>query len=123
MSPPLAQPAPAAPPAAGPVALTEKAARRIRDVMATEAQGAMLRISVDGGGCSGFQYVFGVDSERKADDIAIERDGATVVIDEMSMQFMSGATIDFVDDLIGQSFKIVNPNATASCGCGTSFSV
>ncbi len=106
-----------------PVSLTENAAKRIRAVMAGEAPGAMLRISVDGGGCSGFQYKFGIDATRNADDIAIERDGATVLIDEMSMQFMGGATIDFVDDLMGQSFKIDNPNATASCGCGTSFSV
>ncbi len=105
------------------VTLTENAARRIVQVMTSEPAGSMLRISIDGGGCSGFQYVFGIDATRTDEDIAIERDGAVVLIDETSLQLLGGSTIDFVDDLIGQSFKIVNPNATASCGCGTSFSV
>jgi iron-sulfur cluster assembly accessory protein len=83
----------------------------------------MLRISVNGGGCSGFQYAFDVERTRNPDDLAIERAGATVLVDEISRQYMDGAVIDFVDDLIGQSFKIQNPQATASCGCGTSFSL
>lgn len=105
------------------VAVTENAAKRILSVMATEPPGSMLRVSVAGGGCSGFQYVFDVDRERAADDIVIERDGATVLIDETSLGLLEGSTIDFVDDLVGQSFRITNPNATSSCGCGTSFAV
>ena len=82
-----------------------------------------LRISVNGGGCSGFFYAFDIARDRAAQDIAIERDGATVIVDPVSLEYMSGSTIDFVNDLIGQSFKIENPLATASCGCGTSFSL
>ncbi len=106
-----------------PVSVTANAASRILKVMATEAKGAMLRVSVTGGGCSGFQYVFGVDARRNSDDLLIERDGASVVIDETSLQLLDGATIDFVDDIMGQSFRITNPNATSSCGCGTSFAI
>jgi iron-sulfur cluster assembly accessory protein len=105
------------------IMLTERAAKRINEIMAGEAPGAMLRISVNGGGCSGFQYAFDVERTRNPDDLAIERAGATVLVDEISRQYMDGAVIDFVDDLIGQSFKIQNPQATASCGCGTSFSL
>jgi iron-sulfur cluster assembly accessory protein len=103
--------------------LTERAARRINEIMASEPAGSMLRISVNGGGCSGFQYAFDVDRARQEDDVALERDGATVLVDQVSLQYMDGSTIDFVDDLIGQSFKIENPQATMSCGCGTSFSI
>ncbi|HZB38919.1 MAG TPA: iron-sulfur cluster insertion protein ErpA [Beijerinckiaceae bacterium] len=105
------------------LSLSERAARRINDIMAGEPTGSMLRISVNGGGCSGFSYAFEVDRARQEDDILIERDGAKVVVDQVSLQYMEGSTIDFVDDLIGQSFKIENPHATASCGCGTSFSM
>jgi iron-sulfur cluster assembly accessory protein len=105
------------------VTLTDRAARRINEIMAAEPTGSMLRISVNGGGCSGFQYGFDVDRSRQADDVVVERDGATVLVDEMSLQYMDGSVIDFVDDLIGQSFKIENPQATAGCGCGTSFSI
>ena len=105
------------------ITLTERAARRINEIMAGEADGSMLRISVNGGGCSGFQYAFDVDRTRQEDDILVERDGAAVLIDQVSLQYMDGAVIDFVDDLIGQSFKIENPLATASCGCGTSFTL
>jgi iron-sulfur cluster assembly accessory protein len=105
------------------ISLTERAARRISEIMATEPEGSMLRISVNGGGCSGFQYAFDVEKSRQSDDLAIERDGATVLIDQVSLQYMDGSVIDFVDDLIGQSFKIENPHATVSCGCGTSFSI
>jgi iron-sulfur cluster assembly accessory protein len=103
--------------------LTERAARRINEIMAAEPAGSMLRISVNGGGCSGFQYAFDVDRTRQEDDLVIEREGATVLVDQVSLQYMDGSVIDFVDDLIGQSFKIENPHATASCGCGTSFSL
>jgi iron-sulfur cluster assembly accessory protein len=105
------------------ITLTERAARRINEIMAKEAAGSMLRISVNGGGCSGFQYAFDVEAARQADDLVIERDGATVLVDEVSVQYIDGSVIDFVDDLMGQSFKIENPHATASCGCGTSFSL
>ena len=105
------------------ISVTERAARRINEIMAGEPAGSMLRISVNGGGCSGFQYAFDVDRKRQPDDIAIEREGATVLVDQVSLQYMDGATVDFVDDLIGQSFKIENPQATAGCGCGTSFSI
>ena len=105
------------------IALTERAARRINEIMAGEPAGSMLRISVNGGGCSGFQYAFDVDATRQDDDLVVEQDGATVLVDEVSLQYMDGSVIDFVDDLIGQSFKIENPQATASCGCGTSFSL
>lgn len=105
------------------ITLTERAARRINEIMAAEPVGSMLRISVNGGGCSGFQYAFDVEAAPQVEDTMVERGGATVLVDQVSLQFMDGATIDFVDDLIGQAFKIDNPHATASCGCGTSFSI
>ena len=83
----------------------------------------MLRVSVEGGGCSGFQYKFDIARDRADDDLVLSRDGAVVLIDPVSVNYMAGSQIDFVDDLIGQSFKINNPQATASCGCGTSFSL
>jgi iron-sulfur cluster assembly accessory protein len=105
------------------IALTERAARRISEIMAREPEGSMLRISVNGGGCSGFAYAFDVDRTRQDDDMVVERDGVSVLVDQVSLQYMDGSVIDFVDDLIGQSFKIQNPHAVASCGCGTSFSL
>jgi iron-sulfur cluster assembly accessory protein len=106
-----------------PVRITESAARRIATVLSKEPEGSMLRVAVNGGGCSGFQYAFDVVGTREADDLLVERDGAAILVDPVSLDFLRGAEIDFVNDLIGQSFKINNPNATASCGCGTSFSV
>jgi len=106
-----------------PLTLSERAARRIREIMRVEAAGSMLRISVSGGGCSGFQYAFDVVQQAAPDDLVIERDGARVAVDEVSLPFLQGSRLDFVDDLIGQSFRFENPNATSSCGCGTSFSV
>ncbi len=103
--------------------VTDRAARRIAKVLAGEAEGSMFRVAVQGGGCSGFQYTFDIVPRREADDLAIERDGVTVLVDSVSLDFLKGAKIDFVDNLIGQSFQIDNPNATAACGCGTSFSV
>ncbi|MDB5595294.1 MAG: iron-sulfur cluster assembly accessory protein [Hyphomicrobiales bacterium] len=103
--------------------VTERAAKRVAAILKREAEGAMLRVAVNGGGCSGFQYAFDIETNRAPDDLAIESEGATVLIDPVSLDFLRGARIDFVDDLIGQSFKIDNPNATSSCGCGTSFSV
>jgi iron-sulfur cluster assembly accessory protein len=105
------------------VTVTEQAARRIGEILGHEPQGAKLRVSVEGGGCSGFQYKFDVEREQAADDIVITRDQAVVLIDPVSLGYLAGAQIDFVDDLIGASFKIDNPNVTASCGCGTSFSL
>jgi|ERR1700730_3850882 iron-sulfur cluster assembly accessory protein len=105
------------------VALTARAARRIGEILKTEAPGSMLRVSVEGGGCSGFQYKFDFVGAKADDDLVLARDGATVLVDPVSVQYMAGAEIDFVDDLIGASFRINNPVATASCGCGTSFSV
>jgi iron-sulfur cluster assembly accessory protein len=103
--------------------LTERAATRITQMMKAEAPHSMLRIAVDGGGCSGFQYSFHIDAQRNDDDIMVERSGAHVVIDEISLRYMNGSVIDFVDDLMGQSFKIENPQAKASCGCGVSFTI
>lgn len=105
------------------IVITDRAAERIGEILASEPKGSMLRISVNGGGCSGFQYGFDIDGEKAADDLLLERGTATVLIDEVSLQYLKGSIVDFVDDLIGQSFKIDNPQATASCGCGTSFSL
>jgi iron-sulfur cluster assembly accessory protein len=105
------------------VTVSERAARRIGEILKGEPAGAMLRVSVEGGGCSGFQYKFDIERAKAEDDVEIARGGAVVLIDPVSLQFMAGAEIDFVDDLIGASFKVANPNATASCGCGTSFSI
>jgi iron-sulfur cluster assembly accessory protein len=105
------------------VTLTARAAKRIGDILKREPQGAMLRVSVEGGGCSGFQYKFDFDQTQADDDLVLARDGAVVLIDPLSQQYMAGAEIDYVDDLIGASFKINNPVASASCGCGTSFSI
>ena len=106
-----------------PVRLSERAARRIAEIVAAEPTTPLLRVSVEGGGCSGFQYKFDLVAASEADDLVIEREGARVLIDPVSLEYLGGSEIDFVDDLIGQSFKIHNPNATASCGCGTSFSL
>jgi iron-sulfur cluster assembly accessory protein len=105
------------------VSLTEKAARQIGAILRREPPGTMLRVSVEGGGCSGFQYKFDIERAQAADDVVIERDGASVLIDQVSLGYLAGSEIDFVDDLIGASFRINNPQATASCGCGTSFSI
>ena len=105
------------------VTVSERAARRIGDILKSEPAGTMLRVSVEGGGCSGFQYRFDMERARAEDDLAIVRHGATILIDPVSVQYMAGSEIDFVEDLIGASFKVKNPNATASCGCGTSFAL
>ncbi|MEM8986495.1 MAG: iron-sulfur cluster assembly accessory protein [Pseudomonadota bacterium] len=105
------------------VTVSDRAIERISGILADEPAGAMLRVSVSGGGCSGFQYGFDIVTERDADDIVIARDGATVLIDPVSIEYMADSEIDFVDEIIGASFKINNPNAVASCGCGVSFSI
>jgi iron-sulfur cluster assembly accessory protein len=105
------------------VVVTERAAHKIGEILRREPAGAMLRVSVEGGGCSGFQYRFDLVQETGPDDLLVERDGARVIIDPVSLGFVQGSEIDFVDDLIGAQFKINNPNVTAACGCGTSFSI
>ena len=105
------------------VTVSEAAARRIAAILSKNDDADSLRISVEGGGCSGFSYKYDLTSGREADDLVLERDGARVVIDPVSLAYMEGSVVDFVDDLMGQSFQIRNPNAVASCGCGTSFSV
>jgi iron-sulfur cluster assembly accessory protein len=105
------------------VALSAAAAERIKAVLAGEAAGAGLRVAVEGGGCSGFQYEINVASAPNDDDLIVERDGARVFVDPVSLPFLLGSEVDWVDELIGASFKVKNPNATSSCGCGVSFSV
>jgi iron-sulfur cluster assembly accessory protein len=105
------------------VTVTERAAQRIAEIVAAEHGKSMLRVSVEGGGCSGFQYLFDLVDTAANDDFIIERAGAKVLIDPVSLQYLSGSQIDFVDELIGASFKIQNPNAVSSCGCGTSFAL
>jgi iron-sulfur cluster insertion protein len=106
-----------------PVTLSARAARRIAEIIKSEPTPTNLRLAVTGGGCSGFQYNFALDDQRMDDDLVIEQGGATVLIDPVSLDFLKGAEIDFSNDLIGAAFKVNNPNAQSSCGCGTSFSV
>jgi iron-sulfur cluster assembly accessory protein len=103
--------------------VTENAAKRIGFILAKEADKSALRVSVEGGGCSGFSYKFDLVSAQEPDDIVIATQGATVLVDPVSLEYMDGSELDFIDNLMGQSFQIKNPLATASCGCGTSFSL
>ncbi len=105
------------------VTVTDSAARRIGQILAKQPDKKALRVSVNGGGCSGFQYEFDLDVTPGDDDTVIEKGGIQVFVDSMSLEYMSGSEIDFVDDLIGASFQVRNPHATASCGCGTSFTI
>jgi iron-sulfur cluster assembly accessory protein len=105
------------------VTVSDRAAKKIGEILKNEPPGTMLRVSVEGGGCSGFQYKFDTERAKAADDLVISQNGAVVLIDPVSVGYMAGSQIDFVDDLIGASFKVKNPKATASCGCGTSFSL
>ncbi len=106
------------------IVVTDNAARRIADLKRQEdAEGAFLRIAVSGGGCSGFQYGLSLDDARREDDVVFEKDGVAVIVDEVSLGLLGGAEIDFVEDLMGASFRIKNPNAASSCGCGNSFSI
>ena len=106
------------------ITVSASAAKRIAAVVTAEgAPGAFLRVSVSGGGCSGFQYGFTVDDSRQPDDRVFAKDGVEVVIDETSLELLNGAEIDFVEDMMGAAFQIKNPNAASSCGCGNSFSV
>ncbi len=106
------------------VIVTESAARRIAALkQQEEAGGAFLRIAVSGGGCSGFQYGLSFDDRQNPDDFVFERDGVAVIVNDTSLDLLNGAQVDFVEDLMGASFQIKNPNATSSCGCGNSFSI
>ena len=106
-----------------PRAVTPRAARQIAKIIAAEGAPKRLRLSVSGGGCSGFQYHFDLDDKRADDDLVIAQDGVEVLVDSMSLGFLAGAELDYVDELIGAAFKVNNPNAKSSCGCGTSFSI
>lgn len=105
------------------ILLTERAARRISQIAAAEAANKLFRVSVEGGGCSGFQYKFDMVDSRSDDDVVVERDGAQMLVDPVSLDYLKGSEVDFVDDLMGASFRIRNPNAQSSCGCGTSFAL
>ena len=106
------------------ITLTDALVKRIKTLRETQSRpGLMLRIMVEGGGCQGFNYHFDLTDEVKGDDEVFEKDGVGVVIDDISLPFMKGAEIDYVDELVGASFRVNNPNAVSSCGCGTSFSV
>ncbi|MCB1444004.1 MAG: iron-sulfur cluster insertion protein ErpA [Methyloceanibacter sp.] len=105
------------------ITISERAAKRIVELVKADENAEIFRVAVEGGGCSGFQYRFELDKGAAPGDMLIERDGATVAIDPISAGFVTGSELDFVDELIGAQFTIHNPNATASCGCGTSFSI
>jgi iron-sulfur cluster assembly accessory protein len=105
------------------VTLSETAARQIRAIGAAEGRPLMLRVAVEGGGCSGFQYQFDLVDEAQPEDLRIERDGAAALVDDVSLAFLKGSVIDFVDELAGAEFRVRNPNAKSSCGCGVSFSI
>lgn len=102
---------------------TEAARQRVAEILRGEPEGSWLRISVSGGGCSGFQYNFDIAEKTETDDLILAQDAARIAIDAVALDFLKGARIDFVDDLMGSSFRVDNPNATASCGCGTSFAI
>ena len=105
------------------VTISDAAARRIAAILGSAPEKQALRVSVEGGGCSGFSYKFDLVEDQQDDDLVLEKDHAKVLIDQLSLVYMDGSEIDFIDNLLGQSFQIKNPNAVASCGCGTSFSI
>ena len=105
------------------IGVSSTAADQIKSILASEPDGSKFRMSVSGGGCSGFQYNFEIVLEQNSDDLAIEKNGITVLVDSISQMYLEGSELDYSDDLIGAAFKVNNPNATASCGCGTSFSI
>jgi iron-sulfur cluster assembly accessory protein len=106
-----------------PIQLTQSAAQRVAAIAARQGKPAILRLSVEGGGCSGFQYRFGLTEAVKSDDLTVERDGVTLVVDSISLDLVRGAAVDYVENLGGAAFKVENPNAASGCGCGSSFSV
>ena len=103
--------------------VTPNAAKRITLLASREAKPVMMRVAVLGGGCSGFQYNFSFEEARQDDDLLIERDGATVLVDSTSLELLKGSELDYVEEMVGSSFQVKNPNATSSCGCGNSFSI
>ena len=103
--------------------ITESAARRVAVIAQRQSKPAILRLSIDGGGCAGFQYVFGLADEIEGDDIVTSRAGVTLVVDPVSLDLVKGARVDFVESLGGAAFRVENPNAASGCGCGTSFSI
>ncbi len=105
------------------ITLTEAAARRLAEIAAREGRPLMLRVAVDGGGCSGFQYRFDLVEAGQPDDLRVERDGQAALVDPVSIPFLKGSEITFVDELAGAQFTVRNPNAASSCGCGVSFSI
>ena len=105
------------------VTLSRAAARRIRAIGEAEGRPLMLRVAVEGGGCSGFQYQFDLVDQAEDDDLSVERDGARALVDVVSLALLKGSEIDFVDELVGAQFRVRNPNAKSSCGCGVSFSI
>jgi iron-sulfur cluster assembly accessory protein len=106
-----------------PVTLSANAARRLHQLGEAEGRSLMLRVAVEGGGCSGFQYLFDLVEEAAPEDVRVERDGAAALVDDVSLPFLAGSEIDFVDELVGAQFQVRNPNAASSCGCGVSFSI
>ena len=105
------------------VDITPAAAQRVAAIATRQGKPPILRLSVDGGGCAGFQYVFGLADAVEGDDVATTRDGVTLVVDSVSLDLLRGGTVDFIDSLGGAAFRVTNPNAASGCGCGTSFSV
>src|SRR5476649_1907666 len=105
------------------ITLSPAAARRLHAIASAEGRPLMLRVAVDGGGCSGFQYRFDLVESAEPDDVTVERDGAAAVVDEISLVLLKGSEIDFADELAAAQFRVNNPNAKSSCGCGVSFSV
>lgn len=105
------------------IILTPSAAARVAFIAARQEKPAILRLAVEGGGCSGFQYRFGLADDIAEDDLSVQTDGVTLVVDPMSLDLVRGSAVDYVEDLGGAAFKVTNPNATAGCGCGSSFSV
>jgi len=105
------------------ITLSPAAAKRIQAIGAQEGRPVMLRVAVEGGGCSGFQYQFDLVDAADPDDLKVERDGAAALVDVVSLALLKGSEIDFVDELAGAEFRIRNPNAKSSCGCGVSFSI
>ncbi len=103
--------------------VTDKAARKISQIITKEPAGSFLRLSVEGGGCSGFSYKYDITTEQNDDDFVIEKNGAKLVVDAISLDYVRGSELDYISDLMGAAFKVQNPLAIASCGCGTSFSL
>ncbi|MET0251925.1 MAG: iron-sulfur cluster insertion protein ErpA [Novosphingobium sp.] len=106
-----------------PVILSPAAAARVAAIAARQGKPAVLRLAVEGGGCSGFQYKFGLDGEAQADDAVVETDGVKLLVDTVSLDLVRGCTVDFVESLGGAAFQVANPQAASGCGCGSSFSV